>query len=123
MQTETEQDEADFYQLHKDDDEVWGEPIPGSRPKHRLASVVSVRFAPDELEQLRKDAPDGNVSKFIREKVLRTQANLETRSRLQAPLADVFPVPPLDEIRSQITANPDRTAVPSSLKVFSSLAR
>jgi hypothetical protein len=67
--------EIQHFEDHKDDPDEWGDSvaIPPSQAagRRRLASVVSVRFAPEELEVIRRASPDGNVSQFIRESTLR----------------------------------------------------
>ena len=63
-------DLAAFYQNHKDDPEEWGDPEPAVRgPRRRLASMISVRFAPEEAEQVRVAAEQSgtSLSNFIRE--------------------------------------------------------
>lgn len=60
--------DAEYYQTHKDEPEEWGE---ASRPKsarRRLASMVSVRFSPEEQELVRAEAKrrQTSVSNFIR---------------------------------------------------------
>lgn len=63
--------EADFYQSHKDDQDVWAEPVPSRRGHARgRSTVVSVRFTPEELDRLRQESPDGNVSRLIRNRAL-----------------------------------------------------
>jgi hypothetical protein len=61
--------EIDHYQNDGDADGEWGEPVRPST-KRRLDAVVSVRFDPSELELIRKVAPDGNLSTFIRNSAL-----------------------------------------------------
>jgi hypothetical protein len=71
-------DETEINHLREtmDDENEWGEPVkPTSR--RRLDAVVSVRFDPNELELIRKAAPEGNVSDFIRKATLGAASNLE----------------------------------------------
>ena len=68
--------EIDHYQNDGEEDGEWGDPIkPSSR--RRLDAVVSVRFDPNELELIRKVAPDGNVSHFIRNAALEATSRKE----------------------------------------------
>lgn len=60
--------DAEHYQTHRDDPEEWGE---ASRPKivrRRLASMVSVRFSPEEQDLVRAVAKrrQTSVSNFVR---------------------------------------------------------
>jgi hypothetical protein len=65
---------AEHYQKHKDDEGEWGEPTrsPAST-RRRLASMISVRFHPDEARCVRVAAAeaDESVSNFIRTAALR----------------------------------------------------
>jgi len=66
--------DADFYQAHKDDRDEWGEPERSpSASSRRLASMISVRFTPDEAQSVRAAARDAgeSVSQFIRSAALR----------------------------------------------------
>jgi hypothetical protein len=70
---------ADFYQAHKDDPNVWGEPegVRGQKPeRRRLNAMVSVRFAPEEEDALRAEAERRGVSlsSLVRQTVLRELA-------------------------------------------------
>ena len=70
----TESD-AEYYQEHKDDPEEWGDAEPTERrPSRRLASMISVRFSPEEEELIRARAAQRgtSVSNLIRQAVLRT---------------------------------------------------
>jgi hypothetical protein len=66
--------DAAHYQEHKDDEGEWGEPVrsPASA-RRRLASMISVRFSPDEARWVRAAAADADesVSNFIRTAALR----------------------------------------------------
>ncbi len=59
-----EKDWADFYEQHKDDPDMWGEPEEGtpSAPRGRLSVTVTVRFAPDEASDLREVARELGAS-------------------------------------------------------------
>jgi hypothetical protein len=63
--------DAEYYQQHKDDPDEWGEPVE-RKPSRRLASMVSVRLAPEELDRIRQAAEDAgeSVSNFIRRAAL-----------------------------------------------------
>jgi hypothetical protein len=70
--------DADYYQAHKDDPEEWGDPRPVKKSKkRRLAAMISVRFTPEEEDEIRRAAlsKGESVSQFIRETALK-----ETRS-------------------------------------------
>ena len=59
-----EQNKARFYQLHKDDPEVWGEPEEGTPPARTrgLSATITVRFSPEEASEIRKWAQKLDVS-------------------------------------------------------------
>jgi hypothetical protein len=66
--------DADYYQAHKDDPEQWGDPQPVRRSrKRRLAAMISVRFTPEEEDEIRRaaQAKGASVSQFIRETALK----------------------------------------------------
>jgi hypothetical protein len=66
--------DADYYQAHKDDPEEWGDPQSAEKPKkRRLAAMISVRFTPEEEEEIRRAAQSNgtSVSQFIRETALK----------------------------------------------------
>lgn len=60
--------DADFYQSHKDDSQEWGDPQPRRPERRRLASMISVRFSPEEAKLVRREAKarKTSVSNFIR---------------------------------------------------------
>jgi predicted DNA binding CopG/RHH family protein len=64
----SEKDRAAHYESHKDDPDEWGEAEPAPKERRRLASMVSVRLAPDELELVRTAASSRglSVSAFLR---------------------------------------------------------
>ena len=68
-----EEARAQYYQAHKDDDDEWGEPErqPASS-KRRLASMISVRFSPDEAKMVRRaaESADESISQFVRKAAL-----------------------------------------------------
>jgi len=67
------QDDAGYFDDHKDDFEEWGEPLPERvQPSPRLASMVSVRFAPDEVVEIRAaaDRAGRSLSDFVRQAAL-----------------------------------------------------
>jgi hypothetical protein len=62
-------DDAEYYQAHKDDPEEWAEPRVGRKPaKRRLAAMISVRFTPEEEDLVRQAATERgeSVSHFVR---------------------------------------------------------
>lgn len=66
--------DADYYQAHKDDPAEWGEPRAARKPaKRRLAAMISVRFAPEEEDLVRRAAAERgeSVSQFVRAAALR----------------------------------------------------
>ena len=68
----SESERGGYYESHKDDSELWGEPEQ-AKPRRRLASMISVRLAPDEAEAIREAADrDGmSVSAFLRAAALK----------------------------------------------------
>ncbi len=60
-----EQDKATFYQQHKDDPDIWGEPeegTPSTRRRGRLNATITVRFPPEEASGIRELAKNLGVS-------------------------------------------------------------
>lgn len=71
--------DAEFYQAHKDDPDVWDEPegVRGQKPEsRRLKAMVSIRLTPEEEDALRAEAERRGVSLsgFVRERILRELA-------------------------------------------------
>jgi hypothetical protein len=64
--------DAEFYQNHRDDPEEWGEAVRPKAPSRRLASMISVRFSPDEAREVRAAAAaaEESVSTFVRNAAL-----------------------------------------------------
>ena len=60
----SEKDWAKFYQEHKDDPEVWGEPEEDVSPARRggLTTTITVRFSPEEASAIREVAQELDVS-------------------------------------------------------------
>jgi hypothetical protein len=84
------------YEANKDSDE-WEEPLRPARPR-RLATVISVRLSPDELEIVKAAAGAGGVSRFVRE------ATVEAARRAVAtavPARDAQKVPILIDAHSE----------------------
>src|SRR5512132_2196327 len=68
------QQDAEYYQAHKDDPEEWGEPQPAPKSRRRrLVAMISVRFTADEEQAVRRAArkTGDSVSNFIRQATLR----------------------------------------------------
>jgi uncharacterized protein (DUF1778 family) len=68
-----QEDDATYYNDHKDDASEWGDPLPDrDRPTRRLGSMVSVRFAPEEVSELRAaaDRENRSLSDFVRHAAL-----------------------------------------------------
>lgn len=59
-----EQNRARFYQQHKDDPQVWGEPEEGTPPVRRrgLSATITVRFSPEEASEIKKWAQKLDIS-------------------------------------------------------------
>ncbi len=60
-----ERDWAEFYEQHKDDPEMWGEPVEGTpspRRRGRLSATIAVRFPPEEASGIRELAKNLGVS-------------------------------------------------------------
>lgn len=59
-----EQSKAAFYQQHKDDPEIWGEPEEDAPPARRrsLSATITVRFSPEEASAIREVARDLDAS-------------------------------------------------------------
>jgi hypothetical protein len=84
--------DADYYQAHKDDPEEWGDPQPAQRSKkRRLAAMISVRFTPDEEDEVRRAArsKSKSVSQFIRETALK-EARSGSGKAVTVPISAVF---------------------------------
>ncbi len=80
-----EQD-ATYYQKHKDDADEWGDPEgPLVRSdRRRLGAMVSVRLTPEEADLVRQMASSKglSMSAFIRACVLETSESTKTRPEL-----------------------------------------
>ncbi len=68
-----ERDKAAFYQQHKDDPEIWGEPEEDATPVGRggLSATITVRFSPEEAAAIREVAQELGVpySEIVRRAV------------------------------------------------------
>jgi predicted transcriptional regulator len=68
-----EKDWARFYQEHKDDPDVWGEPEEDTPPARRggLTTTITVRFSPEEASAIRGLAQELDVpySEIVRRAV------------------------------------------------------
>src|SRR5437764_2803255 len=62
-----ERERTTYYEAHKDDPDEWGTPL-SPKPRRRLASMFSVRLAPQELALVRSAAEERglSVSSFLR---------------------------------------------------------
>jgi hypothetical protein len=83
--------DANYYQAHKDDPEEWGEPKPTGKPsKRRLAAMISVRFTPEEEDEIRQAARSKgeSVSQFIRETALK-QARSSSSKAPTVPISAI----------------------------------
>ena len=76
-EAKTEQEWADFYQAHKEDPDMWGDPEPGpikrprGRPTPGRSAVITVRFNPEEATIIRREAEatEASYSDVIRRAV------------------------------------------------------
>lgn len=61
--THNERDAA-FYQAHKDDTELWGEPEEPATTKRRagLSATITVRFSAEEAEAIRRMAQEAKLT-------------------------------------------------------------
>lgn len=68
-----ERNRAAFYQQHKDDPEVWGEPEENAPPTRRsgLSATITARFSPEEASAIRELAQEIGVpySEIVRRAV------------------------------------------------------
>jgi predicted transcriptional regulator len=89
-----EKDWAEFYEQHKDDPDMWGEPEEGPPvARHRLSATVTVRFSPEEVAQMREVARELNVSysEIVRRAVRKfIQARLTVGEHEQIEHEDVY---------------------------------
>ncbi|HEU4396308.1 MAG TPA: DUF1778 domain-containing protein [Actinomycetota bacterium] len=84
------QQDADYYQAHKDDPKEWGEPQPAPKSRRRrLVAMISVRFTPEEEQAVRRAArTTGNsVSNFIRQAALKAAGHRVGGARTGSLLA------------------------------------
>lgn len=89
-----EQVRALAYEADPDNDIEWSEgSIGDKRPRRRLGAMVSVRFSPEELEEVRaRAAAEGiPVSAFLRRRALEggTHSAIRTANRSDLPLSSV----------------------------------
>ena len=68
-----ERDKAAFYQQHKDDPDIWGEPEEDTPPTRKggLSATITVRFSPEEASAIRELAQELDVpySEIVRRAV------------------------------------------------------
>jgi hypothetical protein len=59
-----DRDRAGYYQAHRDDDDVWGEPERSAQAldRHNLTATITGRFSPDEETDIRNLARSHSVS-------------------------------------------------------------
>ncbi|MGH1552764.1 plasmid mobilization protein [Streptomyces sp. L7] len=62
-----ERERAEHYEATRNDAEEWGEPVPAV-PRRKLATIISVRFAAEEISKIRSAARRKGltVSAFLR---------------------------------------------------------
>ena len=88
-----ERDWAKFYQEHRDDPDMWGEPEKEVQPapKSGLSSTVTVRFSPEEASEMRSWAKklDLTYSTLVRTAVRTFVQNASMIERsISGPLAE-----------------------------------
>jgi hypothetical protein len=56
--------DAAYYEAHKDDETLWGEPEAPAQeqPRRGLAATITVRFSVDEAERIRRVAEESGVT-------------------------------------------------------------
>src|SRR5438093_634260 len=74
-------DEAAFYEAHKDDPELWGEPEQPKAKRRRsgLSATITVRFSADEAAAIRRVAHE---MKLTYSEVVRKAVQVFTRPRV-----------------------------------------
>jgi len=67
-----ENDRGDYYEANRDDHEEWGDAVP-TKPRRKLASMISVRLSPEETQEIRRAAEESglSVSAFLRDAAVR----------------------------------------------------
>jgi predicted transcriptional regulator len=88
-----ERDWAKFYQEHRDDPDMWGEPEEEAQaaPKSGLSATVTVRFSPEEASEMRRWAKklDLTYSTLVRTAVRTFVQNASMIERsVSGPLAE-----------------------------------
>ena len=88
-----ERDWAKFYQEHRDDPDMWGEPEEGARaaPKSGLSATITVRFSSEEASEVRRWAKklDLSYSTLVRTAVRTFIQNASMIERsVSGPLAE-----------------------------------
>lgn len=68
----TEEEDARYYQEHRDDSDEWGEPVDAETQRARLEAMLSVRLTADEADAVRSaaSAAGQRVSDFMRAAIL-----------------------------------------------------
>ena len=59
-----EKEDAAFFEAHKDDDALWGEPVvpPESAQRRALGATITVRFPEDEADAIRRLAAELHIT-------------------------------------------------------------
>jgi len=99
-----------YYQAHKDDVDAWEDAVPATAPKRRLTTVVSVRFAPEELDRLRGESPGGNVSQLIRSRTLGPSLSTASEPRPTHTTLVDFTLPIAKRAPTRFTLSPTAVA-------------
>lgn len=79
------QEDAQYYQEHRDDPDEWGEPVEPRPRKRRLDAMLSVRLSPEEADLVRRAAASEGetVSDYIRNALL--------QRTMQGPSIEFYP--------------------------------
>jgi Family of unknown function (DUF6290) len=129
-----EEARAQYYQAHKDDEDEWGEPEQppkSSKPKRRLASMISVRFSPEETKIVRRaaEAAGESVSQFVRKAALRRGRPLHfvlvsisgnTTKIIGTPSASASTSPWATATKGSPEANEENQWIPKNLNLLGS---
>ena len=97
-----EKDDAAFYEAHKSDPAVWGEPVEEPEPLRRggMGATITVRFPADEAEAIRHRAKEAGLtySEVVRHAV---SAYLRPRFTLEQGHANIAYSYPTTAAQSQ----------------------
>jgi hypothetical protein len=84
--------EATYYEEHKDDPDLWGEPVVvATRQRDELTATITVHFSVEEAADIRRFAMESGLSYS---EVVRQAVQRFTRSRAVAGAASACPPSP-----------------------------